>query len=501
MTQHPTLTTHHSPLTAPTKVCVIGLDCAPPELVLENWRYDLPNLNRLMLHGVYGPLESCIPPITVPAWMCMMTGKDPGTLGIYGFRNRKDRSYEALAFANSRMVREETVWDVLARHGKQSILLGIPLTYPPRPVNGLLISDFLAPDTEVEYTYPPDLKREIREIVGDYILDVRNFRTADKDTLLAQIYAMTEKRFKLARHLLSAKPWDFFAMVEMGPDRIHHGFWRYFDPAHPLYERGNLYENAIRDYYVALDRHIGEVLSALPRDTLVMVVSDHGAKRMEGGICLNEWLIQEGYLTLKEPVSEVTKFSPALVDWERTVAWGDGGYYGRLFLNVRGREPQGTVAPEEYEPLREELIQRLESLGDEQGRPLGTRVFRPQEVYAACNNIPPDLIVYFGDLHWRSVGSVGHGTVWTHENDTGPDDANHSLFGMAIISHPGHQSMGERRGGMSIYDIAPTILRAFGIEPPAGMGRAAIAMPSAETVYTEEEEAEIARRLEDLGYL
>jgi predicted AlkP superfamily phosphohydrolase/phosphomutase len=490
-----------------SRVCVIGLDCAPPELVFDRWGAELHNLRRLRETGVWGALESAIPPITVPAWMCMMTGKDPGTLGIYGFRNRKDHSYEGLAFASSRMIREETVWDILAKHGKRSILLGLPLTYPPRPINGLMVCDFLAPDTSVEYTYPPELKAEIQSAVGDYIIDVRDFRTNDKDRLLAEIYTMTERRFRLARHLLTNHPWDFFIMVEMGTDRIHHGFWRYFDPEHPLYTAGNPYENAIRDYYLAVDREVGETLAVLPDDTLVLVVSDHGAKRMDGGICFNEWLIREGYLALKEPVTEVTKFSPALVDWSRTKAWGDGGYYGRLFLNVKGREPNGIVPPEKYEALCSELKEKLEALGDEHGRPIGTKVFRPQEVYRATANIPPDLIVYFGDLNWRSVGSLGSGTVWTHENDTGPDDANHAQYGIAILSALTDEPAApdalaaNRREGMSLYDIAPTILRAFGIEPPEGMGRHAIALPDADSVYSAEEEAEIARRLEDLGYL
>ncbi len=487
-------------------VCIIGLDCAPPELVFDRWRADLPNLDRLMRAGVYGPLESTTPPITVPAWMSMMTGKDPGTLGIYGFRNRNDHSYDGLAFANNRMVREEPVWDILARHGRRSILLGVPLTYPPRPINGLMICDFLAPDTSVEYTYPPELKDEIREVVGDYIIDVRDFRTTDKDRLLAEIYEMTEKRFKLARHLLTTKPWDLFAMVEMGTDRIHHGFWRYFDSEHPHYKSGNPYENAIHDYYVAVDRHVGEIAALLPSDTLLLVVSDHGAKRMDGGICFNDWLIQEGYLVLKELPSAVTKFSPELVDWSRTRAWGDGGYYGRLFLNVAGREPLGIVPRGEVEALRAELTEKLESLGDEQGRPICTKVFRPEEIYKTCSNVPPDLIVYFGDLNWRSVGTVGNRSIWTHENDTGPDDANHAQFGIVIATEVGSlkPEVGIQQSGMSIYDIAPTILKALGIDIPPGVGRAAIPIESAQadaSVYTAEEEAEIARRLEDLGYI
>src|SRR5215468_10359408 len=161
----------------PSKVAVIGLDCLAPELVFDCWFDVLPNLERLAQSGIYGRLESTIPPITVPAWMSMMTGKDPGTLGIYGFRNRKDHSYDGLAFANSKMVHEEALWDILAKHGKQSILLGVPLTSPPRPVNGVMVCDFLAPNTTVEYTYPPELKEEIAEVVGEYIIDVRDFRT------------------------------------------------------------------------------------------------------------------------------------------------------------------------------------------------------------------------------------------------------------------------------------------------------------------------------------
>ena len=155
---------------------------------------------------------------------------------------------------------------------------------------------------------------------------------------------------------------------------------------------------------------------------------------MEGGFCSNEWLVREGYLALKEQPASVEKLDPRNVDSTRTKAWGDGGYYGRLFLNVRGREPDGTVPPEAVPDLKRELMAKLEALTDEGGRPLGTRVFAPEDAYAAGRNVPPDLIVYFGDLAWRSVGSIGHESVWTHDNDTGPDDANHARFGVFLMA-------------------------------------------------------------------
>jgi predicted AlkP superfamily phosphohydrolase/phosphomutase len=249
---------------------------------------------------------------------------------------------------------------------------------------------------------------------------------------------------------------------------------------------------------------------ALDSDTTVLIVSDHGAKRMDGGICFNQWLIEQGYLTLKETPTTVTKFDPGNVDWAETKAWGDGGYYGRLFLNVEGREPNGTIPPHEVESFKQELIAKLEALGDEAGNSIGTKVFRPEEVYQQVRNVAPDLIVYFGGLHWRSVGSVGQPSVWTRENDTGPDDANHAEQGIFLMAEAGDFQKGlystpgggTRLEGLSIYDIAPTVLKAFGVAPPQGMGRQAISTnDDADNVYSEEEEEELARRLEDLGYL
>ena len=129
------------------------------------------------------------------------------------------------------------------------------------------------------------------------------------------------------------------------------------------------------------------------------------------GSRINEWLIQKGYLVLQEPPAAPSRLEALKIDWSRTTAWGSGGYYGRLFLNVKGREPQGVIAPEDYEATRDRLIAELEALGDPEGRPIGTRVLKPEELYRTVRGAaPPDLFVYFGDLRWRSVGTVGTGS-------------------------------------------------------------------------------------------
>lgn len=451
-----------------SRVMVIGLDCAAPQLVFDEWLDELPNLRALTERGRHGVLRSCDPPITVPAWSCMTASRNPGALGFYGFRNRRDHSYDRLSLADSRAVRIPRVWDLLSARDRPVIVLGVPQTYPVTRVNGVMVSCFLTPSTETaQFTYPPELGAEIEGLVGRYLVDVENFRTSEKERLLADIEEMTEKRFRVAEHLLETRPWDLFFMVEMGTDRIHHGFWRFADPEHRLYEPGNPYATAMLDYYRALDTKLAPILRFVDADTAVLVVSDHGAKRMDGGICVNEWLRQEGYLVLKEEPDEPVRLTPEMVDWARTTAWGEGGYYCRLFLNVQGREPDGLVPAADYESVREELALKLESLGDENGRSIGTVANRPEDLYPERRGITPDLLIYFGDLYWRSVGQVGTGTVHVFENDTGPDDANHAHEGLYIVVADGVEP--GRGPEHDLRDVAPTILRLLGESVPAEM--------------------------------
>lgn len=450
------------------RVAVIGLDCAEPSLVFDRWLDDLPNLRSLVDRGVWGRLRSVDPPITVPAWSCMMTSRDPGDLGIYGFRNRADHSYDRRFVADSRAVPFDRLWEHLGRAGKHVVVLGVPGTWPPSPVAGEMVSCFLTPDPRADdFTFPPDLRREIETLVGPYQVDVRNYRRADRDRILSEIYEMTEQHFAVARHLLDTRPWDFFMMVEIGVDRIHHAFWSFLDPAHHDYSPGHRYQDVIRDYYRYIDDQIGELLERFDEDDAIIVVSDHGAEAMQGAICINEWLIQEGYLALRSAPDGITPLDLSNIDWPRTRVWSDGGYYGRVWLNVHGREPQGTVEPSDYEALRDELISRLEALPGADGRPIGTRVFRPEDLWLEQRGVAPDLIAYFGDLAWRSNGSIGHGRHYTFENDTGPDDANHAREGIFIMAGSGLPP--GPREGLSLLDVAPTILGLYDMPTVDGM--------------------------------
>ena len=331
------------------KTFVIGLDCAAPEILLGDER--LTNFRRLMDAGCYGRLESVIPPITVPAWMCMATSQDPGSLGVYGFRNRVDHSYNGLGIVNSRSIGELAIWDQVAREGKRSVIIGVPPRYPPRKVNG--ISRRLLPDARHDegrlHASRERRRRDRARSSASIPVDVKGFRTDDKDWLRDEIYAMSRKHFEVVRHFLKNAEWDYFQFVEIGLDRIHHGFWKLPRPrARPARARQPVPGDDPRLLPLPRRRD-GEPPGAADDDTIVLVVSDHGAQRLDGGFCVNEWLIREGLLVLNEYPEKVTPFGKLDVNWEKTRVWSEGGYYARVFFNVKGREPQGAIEPDDYE--------------------------------------------------------------------------------------------------------------------------------------------------------
>jgi len=442
------------------KLFVAGLDSAPPELLFSEFIDDLPNIKKLLSDSVYGPMKSSIPAITIPAWMCMATGKTPGELGLYGFRHRKKNSYKDIWIAHSLTVKEKTVWDYLGEKGYRSIVIGIPPSYPPRKINGIMVGCFITPDSSVNYTYPQSIKGEIEKVVGEYIFDVV-FRKDERDEVKEKIWEMTEKRFELIRHFIQTQDWDLLWFVEIGLDRIHHAFWKYFDENHHLHEPNSRYRDVIPDYYRLLDKELGKTLKLLDEDTAVMIVSDHGVKAMKGCFAVNQWMIDEGLLKA-EYGSGVRKFEQLDVKWRDTTAWAWGGYYARVFLNVKGREAEGVVRLSEYDKVREEVTEMIKSIRGPNGERWETKVYYPEEIYHVAKGDKPDLMVYFDNLSWRSAGTVGWESYYLLENDTGPDDAVHSEYGVFSLKVPGME--GGKVVECEIYDVAPTILRMFDIK-------------------------------------
>lgn len=448
------------------RALVLGLDCAPPALVFDRFAGVMPCLSRLRREGAFGRLRSTEPPITMPAWASMASGRDPGELGLYGFRNRGE-GY-ALTISTARDVKFKRVWDYVGEAGKKVAALYVPPSYPPPPVRGVSLGCFLTPDDAERFAFPPRFQRTLLERFGPHRPDVPGFRADDLPRIEAELFASTRHRFEVLRHVLAEEAPDLTFFVEMGPDRLHHAFFHHFDVDHPRFVPGNPFEDVGARYYAFLDAEIEATLALVPEDTHVLVVSDHGAKPMLGGVAVNELLVREGYLHLKEAPSGPAALVPAMIDWSRTRAWAEGGYYARVFLNVKGREPEGIVAADEVEPLVAELTRLFESLPSPEGAPMKTSARRPRDRYRKTRGHPPDLMVYFDDLNRRALGKVGLGAIHLPSDDRGPDACNHDWDGIFIAKGPGFDGVGELRGP-HLLDVFPTLLEVMGVSCPGGL--------------------------------
>jgi len=249
---------------------------------------------------------------------------------------------------------------------------------------------------------------------------------------------------------------------EIGFDRLHHAFWKFFDPDHPKHVKGNAYEKIDEEYYKMVDERIGRLIELFPEDCVIFLLSDHGSAAMKGAFCVNEWLERAGYLAFKNKPTGKVEIEKAEVDWAKSKAWGWGGYYARIFFNVKGREPNGIIQPEELEKEKKRLTQLILSIKDPNGRQMKNHVFEPETLYGMALGDKPDLMVYFDDLFWRSAGTVGHESIYLEENDTGPDDSVHSMEGIFLVYNP---QKNEKSSTLNVRaeDIAPTILSLFEI--------------------------------------
>jgi predicted AlkP superfamily phosphohydrolase/phosphomutase len=451
-----------------SRVLVIGLDCVPPRLAFERYRHVMPNLSRLMDQGVWGPLRTVVPPITVPAWACLFSGYDPGELGLYGFRNRVPGSYQ-LELASSSQLHKPMLWERLAPEQRVCCLF-VPPSFPPRAVPGELVSCFLTPDADCEHTYPPALAEELRARFGPYQPDVEEYRTDAREPLLEQLYAGTTQRFAIACHLQRTRRPHLTVMVEIGPDRFHHAFWADIDPEHPRHDPAGPYRDAGLRYYAFLDRQVGLLLEAAGPEVNVLVLSDHGARALHGCVHINQWLIEHGYLVLRRYPAQLTPWSELEVDWSRTRAFGEGGYYSRVVLNIAGREPHGIVPPSQASALCETLQRALGEQVGPHGQRLQQRVVRPEQCYRAQHGLPPDLMVFWDDLSYRSSAAVGGGTLFSASNDTGPDACNHDWHGIFVLAGPEVTARGEL-SEVHYEDVSATVLRLLGVAAERGRDR------------------------------
>ena len=423
----------------PRRVFILGLDSMPPSVLYEgNDGGGFSYIKGIVEESKRYLMRSCHPPITVPAWMVMYTGKTPGELGIYGFRHRRPGEF-GYYIVNSSYIRYPTLWEDAGRRGLRVGVYGVPPTYPPKPVHGFMVADFTTPGPNKPYTFPPWLRRELEQVTGPTIFDIV-YRSHEKSKVARELFHMLENHQRQVEYLATRKKWDLFAYVEISVDRAHHAFWKYFDKTHPRYEEHPEYSKVIPELYRRIDQWFEKLHKQLPRDTVIVIVSDHGIKAMKGAFTINQWLIEQGYLALKpdagrniRPGSDLRE---DMIDWSKTIAWAWGGYYSRVFINLRGREKHGIVEPKYYEETIEQLRRDIERIRGPSGEQWKNMAYRPQELYPEVNGDPPDLMVYLDDLWWRPAGTIGWPSPYLEENDRGPDDAVHDWIGVYAVYDP-----------------------------------------------------------------
>jgi predicted AlkP superfamily phosphohydrolase/phosphomutase len=440
------------------RVIVVGLDCAPASLVFDRLAPRLPFLRSMVRRGATGVLRSCDPPITVPAWAVMTSGRDAGELGIYGFRDRVE-GQRALRTATSEDLALPRVWDILSERGLRSSVLFVPPSHPARAPEGVeLVSCLLAGASPS--TSPTSLAAALP---FDLRADVTTEDERSPDTLLAALEGQIHRHFALFEHTLRERPSDFAMMVEMAPDRLHHGLWPALDPGDPRHARFAAWRRRAEDVYVLLDSKLARLAEQYPDATLI-VVSDHGARPLLGGVYVNEVLRRAGLLVLEREPDATTPLAAASVDWSRTRAWAEGGYYARVFVNDRVCFADAPSL--DRDAVLDEIERALAAVPSERPH----RFVRPPAIFRRAEGRPPDLLAYFGDLALRSLGAVGAGSILASADEVetapGRGGCNHDWDGIFLAVGPGiaRRAVADAQ----LIDVARTLLGRLGVAPPPG---------------------------------
>ena len=496
---------------------VIGLDGATFDLILP-WvaQGKLPAMAQVLARGAWGQLRSTVPPMTGPAWTTFATGANPARHSIYDWVYREPGTYNFVpaTAANRRL---PSLWSLLSAAGRRVAVVNVPMTFPPEPVNGLLISGLPTPSKQVTFTHPPELAQEIERITGNYILypdPGQAYSDAGVDAFLARLYQTTETRIKLVENLRGREAWDFFMVVFNGTDTVQHAMWKFMSPAHPLHDpaKAAKYGDAILAFYQFLDRWLATQIASLPPDTVLMLMSDHGFGPFHKFIHVNNWLREQGFLAIKPAWRARLKyaafragFSPMAVydllmrlglgslkrevvrgqgqgllrtlflsfddvDWPATRAYSLGNI-GQIRLNVTGREPQGCVAPgREYEQVREEIMARLRLLTDPAtGEAVVDEIYPREELYRGPYlEDAPDIVFLPKRLEYFGFGEYEFGSHRVIEAMRRGISGTHRMNGIfAALGEP--VQPGGEISGAALADLAPTILHLLGQPIPAAM--------------------------------
>ena len=511
-------------MTKNNRLLIIGLDGATFDLI-RPWATagKLPNIARLMRGGSSAPLRSVPNQNSAPAWSSFATGKNPGKHGIFYFDERIEGTYNK-RYLNGGFRQGESWWSLASQAGKVVGVVNVPMSYPAEKVNGVMLAGLDAPGVDSPgFSHPPELIDELQQNVGDYIIEpgIPSYMKMRRRDLAEQaIFDAADKRAAYTRYLMSSRAWDVFHVTFTAPDASHHFFWRDMDLAHPEYNpvEAVRYGDTVERVYERMDQIVGE-LTALAPDATVMLMSDHGGGfNQRGAEYLNDWLASIGLLhyldsggqrpslpargkklamaPLKWGYNQVDRRLPrdaklklvrllpgvrermemALtfgnIDWTRTKAYAYGAR-DDLWINLQGREPGGIVPPEQYEALRDEIIEKLHASRDVlDHEPVLEEAIKREDVYHGPNlHKSPDIII-----RWKTTRVI-RGIYLPQPGKEPPpvpplspnlNNGGHRLHGIFVMAGDGVRE-GHRFDEGILWDLAPTILHYLGVPVPDDM--------------------------------
>jgi predicted AlkP superfamily phosphohydrolase/phosphomutase len=560
------------------KVFILGLDGATFTIIMPLIkRGKLPVLARLIREGAHGVLNSTVLTNSAPAWTSFATGMNPGKHSILGFTKMVPDSYQ-LKLLKGTDNKAKTLWEISGEFGKSSIVVNIPMTYPPKKINGILISGLDTPGLSAEFTHPPEFKNELLRVVPDYRINLHLggylHNNKRRRKAIGVMLSSIRARERAVHHLMKSYPWDLFAVRFNSPDNVQHQFWRFMDERHPDYDPRSPepLKTAIYTIYEELDRVIGSIERILPEDCTMIIMSDHGAgPRTNKTIRLNEWLQSLGYLTseathrkhksyvyiamekilstlLKRVPPDLKqwlmKCSPSAISktwtyfrfpdlgWSETKAFV--GETEGIRINLKGRYPNGIVEPDEYEVLRDQIIDAARKLRDPNtGERLFNHVARREDTFSGpyIHEFPDIITIPTKDQynistrlsHRKGATSLTYGFI-SREEHWRKVSGSHRKEGVLII-HGGVVMRGAKIQDADITDVFPTALYLQGLPVPSNVDGKVLADAFSEEYvrqnpvrfleatqetsaregrpddYTADEEATLVDHLRGLGYM
>lgn len=582
------------------RVLIIGIDGGTFDIIRPMVkRGKLPHLRALMENGSYGYLKSTMPPMTFPAWNSFMTGLNSGKHGVYDFTERIPGTYK-IQFINARSRKAKTIWRLVSDAGKRVGVMAVPVTYPPEKVDGFMISGFDAPGVDAlgdtSSMYPPELFYELKQNVGDYIISSNIIKEIDNgraDLAVDIILKTLGRKAETAKYLYKKEPWDLFMVLFGESDLVGHHYWKHIDLKSPFYqaEAPDKCRSALELVYKKIDQTVGELLDLASSDTVTILMSDHGfGGSGDKAIYLNMWLEREGFLKFKDQGSKAflaimnlvspkylftkllifakrygIKYLPTWIkqeifrnrtgiannmeswlrfsrqDWSQTLAYSEETpYYPTIWLNLRGREPEGIVSPDERDVILDRIIDRIYAWKDPYtGENVVRKVYKREEIYnGPYLDKAQDLIIDYNEsggfsyLSRPSYTNKGKDPIRRpskKEMDSAKfqnKSGSHRNYGI-FIAYGDPIKSGHEVKNIQILDLPSTILYLLGLPIPSEMDgkviedcfkenylqkQVKIIQNGGESVLTQrheehqetyslEEEEEIRKRLKGMGYI